>query len=76
MTASDPRQSTNDEVSRDRGTGLPHDRDETARPEADTAQRDQNRTIVRQAKEDVERGVLDTERIGTPNDVPASTRKA
>jgi hypothetical protein len=75
MTAPDPRQSTTDEVTHDRGTKLPHDRDEAAKPEADTAQRDHNRTIVRQAHEDVERGLVDTERVGTPNDVPASKPK-
>lgn len=74
MPAPDQRKSTNTEVAHDPGTAMPHDRDESAKPEADTPQRDENRTIIRQAHEDVERGLVDTERIGTPNDVPASKK--
>ena len=75
MPASDPRKSNPEEIARDRDTRLPHDHDESARPEAETAQRDANRAVVRQAHEDVERGLVDTERVGTPNDVPSSMPK-
>jgi len=51
---------------------LPHDRDESARPAAENPQHDHNRKSIRQAHADVESGIEDTERIGTPNDVPGS----
>ena len=75
MTAPDHRKSTPAETARDPGARLPHDHDESARPEAQTPQRDENRAIVRQAHEDVERGLVDTERIGTPSDVPSANGK-
>ncbi len=51
---------------------LPHDRDESAAPPVENAQHRTNRAPIRQAHEDVESGVQDTERIGTPSDVPSS----
>lgn len=61
----------------DRDAHLPSDRDEKAGDEAGTQagnpQHDHNRKAILQAHEDVESGVQDTERIGTPNDVPSST---
>ena len=51
---------------------LPHDRDEQPSSEHDDAQKDANRAPMRQARDDVETGVQDTERIGVRNDVPSS----
>ena len=53
---------------------LPSDRDETPTPPKEDAQHAANREPIRQAHEDVESGIEDTERIGTPNDVPSSRR--
>ncbi len=52
---------------------LPHDRDEKAQAAPENAQHDDNRRPMRQAHDDVESGITDTERIGTPNDVPGSS---
>ena len=51
---------------------LPHDRDEKAQPPVENAQHRENRKPIDQARRDVESGIQDTERIGTPNDVPSS----
>jgi hypothetical protein len=51
---------------------LPHDRDESSAPVEEDGQHDHNRKPIAQAHHDVESGVKDTERIGTPNDVPSS----
>ena len=51
---------------------LPHDRDEKPQATPENAQHDHNRRPIRQAHRDVESGIQDTERIGTPNDVPGS----
>lgn len=51
---------------------LPHDRDERARPPVENAQHRANRAVGEQAHADVESGAQDTERYGTPNDVPSS----
>lgn len=59
-----------DETTHDRGTDMPHDRDEKACVETPDHAHRTNREKVRQAHADVERGVKDTERIGTPNDLP------
>lgn len=60
----------------DRNAHLPSERDEKAGEspgsEAGNPQRDHNRKPIEQAHRDVESGVQDTERIGTPNDVPSS----
>ncbi len=53
---------------------LPRDRDESSAPVEDDAQRAQNRAPMRQALKDVESGQQDTERKGTPSDVPSSKR--
>lgn len=50
---------------------LPHDRDEAARGGTADAQR-QNRGVGKQALQDVESGQQDTDRHGTPNDIPSS----
>ena len=51
---------------------LPHDRDEKPQPLVENAQHRENRKPIDQARKDVEAGIQDTERIGTPNDVPSS----
>jgi hypothetical protein len=53
---------------------LPHDRDEHAAAPREDDQLRHNRKPIEQARRDVEAGVKDTERIGTPNDVPSSRR--
>ena len=55
-------------------TELPHDRDEKATPPVENEQHRANRAQIDQAHRDVESGMEDTERIGTPNDVPSSRR--
>ncbi len=57
----------------DDGAPLPHDRDENPAPPRDDGQTHANRAPIRQAHVDVESGLQDTERIGTPSDVPSST---
>jgi hypothetical protein len=54
--------------------GLPHDRDESSQPPKEDGQHRRNRAAIEQARRDTESGLEDTERIGTPNDVPAGTR--
>ena len=51
---------------------LPHDRDETPQAPVENAQHRENRKPIDQARRDVEAGIQDTERIGTPNDLPSS----
>ena len=54
-------------------TALPHDRDERRRDgDENDPQRQGNRNTTRQAHDDVESGIQDTERIGTPNAVPGA----
>lgn len=59
---------------------LPHDRDESpADPDtapSTAAQHDANRAPIRQAHADAESDKQDTERIGTPNDVPTKDSAA
>ena len=50
------------------------DRDEKAEAPVENAQHRENRKPIDQAHRDVEAGIQDTERIGTPNDVPSSRR--
>jgi hypothetical protein len=57
----------------DADAALPHDRDERSRPPA-KEDSGHNRESIEQAHEDVESGIKDTERIGTPSDVPSSGR--
>lgn len=52
---------------------LPHERDETALPEAPEGRGDRRR--VRQAALDVEHGLVDTEARGTPSNVPRGKRR-
>jgi hypothetical protein len=54
---------------------LPHDRDESRGPVKEDGQHRHNRKPIEQARRDVESGIKDTERIGTPNDVPTSGHK-
>jgi hypothetical protein len=51
---------------------LPHERDERSVPPKEDAQHRHNRQPIAQAHRDVEAGLQDTERIGTPTDVPSS----
>ncbi len=51
---------------------LPHDRDEQPSAVVENAQHRHNRRSMQQAHRDTESPVHDTERIGTPNDVPSS----
>lgn len=53
---------------------LPHDLDEHAAAPREDDQHRHNRKPIEQALRDVESGLKDTERIGTPNDVPSSRR--
>lgn len=53
---------------------LPHDRDESSDPPKEDGQHRHNRKPIEQARRDVESGIKDSERIGTPNDVPTSRR--
>jgi hypothetical protein len=55
---------------------LPHERDESPHQAADPARAPAGSTEkVEQAARDIERGLVDTERRGTPNDVPAPERR-
>jgi hypothetical protein len=49
---------------------LPHERDESAHP-TETKVDPKRRQRIGQAKQDVERGLKDTERRGVPSDVPS-----
>jgi hypothetical protein len=57
-----------------RSPRLPHERDESARASGDRLKEDPppSDRQVSQAAEDVERGLVDTDRRGIPNDVPKS----
>lgn len=52
----------------------PHERDESARASDDRMKQDPppSERQISQAAEDVERGLVDTDRRGIPNDVPKS----
>ena len=56
----------------DQGKPLPHDRDEHPQAPVENAQHHENRKPIDRAHRDVESGIQDTERIGTPTDVPSS----
>ena len=56
----------------DANAKIPAERDETPTAPVENAQHVKNREPMRQAHDDVESGVRDTERIGTPNDVPSA----
>ena len=52
----------------------PHERDESARASGDRLKEDPppSERQISQAGEDVERGLVDTDRRGIPNDIPTS----
>lgn len=56
---------------------LPHDRDETtgSASTASATVHQESRDAVKQAVEDIERGLKDTERRGIPSDVPPGIGK-
>ena len=56
---------------------LPHDRDETtgSASTASATTHQESRDMVKQAVEDIERGLKDTERRGIPSDVPPGIGK-
>ena len=55
---------------------LPHERDETPYPDMDREVAPDGPTDrVKQAARDVERGLVDTDRRGTPSDVPGPRRR-
>ena len=71
--------SANEPGERDASTGsaaLPSDRDERPTPPKEDAQHRHNRRSMEQAHRDTESDIQDTERIGTPNDVPSSDQNA
>jgi hypothetical protein len=54
---------------------LPHERDQTPNVSDPQVERKRgSRAWIRQAARDIERGLVDTERRGVPNDVPAPRR--
>ena len=54
---------------------LPHERDEASQPQTDERVAPRGPTeVIEQAARDVERGLVDTERRGTPSDLPAPRR--
>jgi hypothetical protein len=53
---------TNEQVDKDAGKRLPHERDES--PEGAVHQKP--RSVIRQAAEDIERGLVDTDSRATP----------
>jgi hypothetical protein len=53
------------------GAKEPHERDESPQSQPiEGAASDPRRTDIRQASEDIERGLVDTDRRGTPDDIP------
>lgn len=55
---------------------LPHERDESPLPGVDRNAEPAGPTdVIEQAAEDVERGLVDTERRGIPSDVPGPRRR-
>lgn len=63
---------TTDATPGDADAKIPAERDEAPSAPVENAQHHANRSTMRQAHDDVESGVRDTERIGTPNDVPSA----
>jgi hypothetical protein len=72
MKKAEPAVSTASGAASDADAPLPHDRDESSHPVKEDGQHRHNREPIEQARRDVESGIKDTERIGTPNDVPTS----
>jgi hypothetical protein len=58
----------------ERGLRLPHERDESPQPHTD--QDEAPHDLITQAARDIERGLVDTERRGTPSDLPPPRRRA
>lgn len=58
----DRKVNTQAPVDRSGGKRLPHERDES--PQGETQQR--TRSVIRQAADDIERGLVDTDLHGTP----------
>ena len=54
---------------------LPHERDESARETGKHEKPARTGSTIEQAREDVERGLVDTERRGTPNNLPTHKTK-
>ena len=71
----DQQRDAPDGIERGRGPSdrmrLPHERDESP---LQGAERKPN-AVIEQAARDIARGLVDTERRGTPNDVPAPKRR-
>jgi hypothetical protein len=62
---------TTDKVKpKSRKSQLPHERDESARGTGMHEKPARTGSTIAQAGEDVERGLIDTERRGVPNDLP------
>ena len=59
-----------------RESRLPHERDESARDTGKHEKPARTGSDMGQAGKDVERGLVDTERRGIPNDVPSRNRKS
>ena len=72
MTTPQAPEGTGGQADSTQDAPLPHDRDERSGPVKEDGQHRHNREPIEQARRDVESGIQDTERIGTPNDVPAS----
>jgi hypothetical protein len=75
MKKAKPAVPTSSGAPSDADAPLPHDRDESSHPAKEDAQHRHNRKPIEQARRDVESGIKDTERIGTPNDVPTAEHK-
>jgi hypothetical protein len=58
----------------ERDLKLPHERDESPRPHTDQDKAPPD--LIKQAARDIERGLVDTERRGTPSDLPPPRRRA
>ncbi|MGZ5121916.1 MAG: hypothetical protein ACXWCY_22340 [Burkholderiales bacterium] len=59
----------------ERNPKMPHERDESARSNApDDQPQPASKGRVEQAHDDVNRGLIDTDRRGTPDDIPADEK--
>lgn len=61
-----------------RDAKMPHERDESAHSSGNRLSETlpPSQREISQAHEDTERGILDTERRGVPNDLPSKTRRS
>ncbi len=79
----DQQRDSPDGIERGRGPSdrmrLPHERDESplagAGRAGEPARSSDSTAVIEQAARDVERGLVDTERRGTPNDLPGPQRE-